>query len=232
MLRLARLVAALLLVSPAAAGLEDFNLGDAIRGAPGAIKNSFGTFKRGTGAMWRNSKEAGLIKKRVSRTGCPPSYEEAQLIRRSGEDTSKLVQAGITWLVAPELIPAMLYFFPRALPSTFESEQGREKRHASMCRMRASATLELLMKLEETAAGTNKKALRAQPQAECATLVLRAKSVGGALAPLEDFVGALPQVEGRKSKKPTARAALKGLPQPLLKTGCKLIGVSGPLPGP
>eukprot|EP00966_Prymnesium_polylepis_P136695 3158525-Prymnesium_polylepis.1 len=58
----------------------------------------------------------------------------------------------------------MLYFYPRALPSTFESERGAERRHATLCRARATATLQLLAKLEDDAAGNGRKAKRAAAQ--------------------------------------------------------------------
>ena len=122
----------------------------------------------GTKQMWVNSKAAGSVKKRVTACGIPLNYAELQLLRKSGEDTTKLLQAGVMWLVAPELIPAMLYFYPRALPSTFESTEGCAKRHATLCRLRASATLQLLAKLDEDSVARGKKGVRAKAQRQLA----------------------------------------------------------------
>ena len=127
----------------------EFNLGDTIKGLPTTIKNSFRQFKAGTGQMWRNGKEASAIRKRVA-TLQPPaksagdalSFSELVLLRKAGEDTLKLVQAGAVWLFIPELFPALLYFYPRALPSTFESEAGRTKRHGTLARMRTRSAVE------------------------------------------------------------------------------------------
>ncbi len=99
------LIAALLPASSGgAAFLEDFNLGESIKGIPGAVKRSLGTFRSGTGQMWSNGKIAGTIKKRVRREGYLANYGDIQLMRNSREDTSKLLQAGFLWLAAPELL--------------------------------------------------------------------------------------------------------------------------------
>jgi len=251
---------------PAAAAMEamgDFNLGDTIRGLPNTIKSSLSTFKRGTGQMWRNGKEAGLIKKKVAAMQPPPagpgdalSYSELVLLRKSGEDTLKLVQAGAVWLFVPELFPALLYFYPRALPSTFESEQGRAKRQGALARMRTRAAFELLATLEEQAVGKGSKAITASNMAVTADSLLRARAPAKALAyltpsarePLEGDKGfkELSKVNERQAKRAlkskgklrvgevsgAGKHALNGLPQPALKAGCKLIGNSGPQPGP
>jgi len=223
-----------LLLPLVAADVGDFDLGATIKGLPGTVKNSLRQFKVGTGAMWVNSKEAGKVKKRVKAGGPLPSYGEQLLLRKSDEDTTKLIQAGVMWLAAPELIPAMLYFYPRALPSTFESSEGCMKRHATLCRLRASATLQLLAKLEEDSVARGKKGVRSRAQRQLAVKMLRSRSISSAMQPVSAFVGE-PAIDPQKRKrkgKARASEALKGLPQPLLKTGCKLIGVSGPLPGP
>ena len=126
-------------------GAQDFNLGDTIKGLPGMIKSNWRQFKMGTGAMWKNSKASSALRKRVRAEGGDIlGYPELQLLRKSSEDTSKLVQVGFVWIFLPEMFPALLYFYPRALPSTFESDEGRAKRHASIARMRTTACLELL----------------------------------------------------------------------------------------
>ena len=161
----------LLLVLPFAVAMDaigDFNLGDTIKGLPGQMRGSLRQFRVGTKQMWVNSKAAGSVKKRVTACGIPLNYAELQLLRKSGEDTTKLLQAGVMWLVAPELIPAMLYFYPRALPSTFESTEGCAKRHATLCRLRASATLQLLAKLDEDSVARGKKGVRAKAQRQLA----------------------------------------------------------------
>ena len=77
--------------------------------------------------------------------------------------------------LAPELFPAMLYFNPRSIPSTFESEAGRAKRYDSMARKRTRAALDLLSTLEEQAAGTGKKAFLAAEHCQTAESLLRAR---------------------------------------------------------
>ena len=173
---LRRLVLVAMLVCHAAADLGDFDLGATIKGLPGAVKSNFRQFKIGTKQMWVNGKAAGVVKKRVQAGGAPVSFAEQQLLRKSSEDTTKLIQAGVVWLVAPELIPAMLYFYPRALPSTFESEKGAAKRHATLCRVRATATLQLLAQLDEDSAGNGKKAKRATAQKALALQMLKSRS--------------------------------------------------------
>jgi len=219
-------------LSLAAADLADFDLGATIKGLPGAMRSNFRQFKVGTRQMWLNGKAAGVVNKRVKAGGAPVSYNELQLLRKSGEDTTKLVQAGIVWLVAPELIPAMLYFYPRALPSTFESERGAERRHATLCRARATATLQLLAKLEDDAAGNGRKAKRAAAQRLLAMQMLTSRGTGGAVVPMQPFLDAAPPAKKPRKGKARATEALKPLPGSLLKTGCRLIGLSGPLPGP
>ena len=127
----------------------EFNIGDTIKGLPTTIKNSFRQFKAGMGQMWRNGKEASAIRKRVAALQPPAtnpadalSFTELVLLRKAGEDTLKLVQAGAVWLFIPELFPALLYFYPRALPSTFESEAGKAKRHGTLARMRTRSAVE------------------------------------------------------------------------------------------
>lgn len=241
----------------------DFNVGTAIKSLPKTIKTSLSQFKQGTGQMWRNSKEASAIRKRVAQLSPVPAgpadaltYGELVLLRKAGEDTMKLLQAGAVWLFVPELFPAMLYFYPRALPSTFESEQGREKRHGTLARMRTRSAFELLATLEEQAAGKGSKAIAAASMAVTAESLLRAKDANKALAYLQP--SAVVPSEGDKAYKGLAKVnerdakrrakgsgklrvgevrgagkqALNGIPQPVLKAGCKLIGVSGPQPGP
>ncbi|KAL1529901.1 hypothetical protein AB1Y20_000829 [Prymnesium parvum] len=221
----------LLFLPLACAELADFDLGATIKGIPGAVRSNFRQFRVGTKQMWTNGKAAGAVKKRLKAGGDPLSYSEFHLLRKSSEDTGKLIQAGVLWIVAPELIPVMLYFFPRALPSTFESDQGAQKRYATLCRARATATLSLLTKLEEDSVGEGRKAKRTAAQRLLAIQMLKTKSIADAAAPMQPFL--FPSTPPPKRQgKARALAAIKPLPQPLLKTGCKLIGLSGPIPGP
>ena len=114
---------------------------------PAMIRDNVKRFQVGTKQMWLNGKAAGVVRRRVERGGEALSYAELQLLRRSGEDTFKLLRAGAMWLVAPELFPVLLYFYPRALPSTFETETDRERRRGTLARMRTAAALELLSTL-------------------------------------------------------------------------------------
>lgn len=258
-------LASLFAASSAAAfvGDGDFNIGDSIRGLPKTIRSSLSQFKQGSGKMWQNGKAASAVRKRIAQQQPQPadsadavSYAELLLLRKAGEDTQKLIQAGAIWIFVPELFPALLYFFPRALPSTFESDAGKAKRHGTLARGRTRSAIDLLATLEEQAAGTGKKALSAAAQSEVADAFLRAKAPNKALAYLQ--TSSMPPAEGEKGQKElsnlqereakrsarpnaklrvgtktgTGKLALLGIPQPILKAGCKLIGVSGPLPGP
>lgn len=225
------------LAAQAAAQFDDFDLGKTVRGFPAACKTNFARFRTGTGQMWVNHKAANVVKRSVKKEGHLLSYGELQLIRHAGEDASKLLQASVLWLFAPELLPALLYFNPKALPSTFETEKGREKRHASMVRMRGATVVELLGRLEDNAAGTGKKALASAGYCADAEVMLRARGAPQTLAPVEGFLTPEPAepAKGRPRparKKGAGKLTLKGLPPPLLKACCKLIGASGPQPGP
>lgn len=136
---------------PPGAELYAFDAVGFAKGIPGMVKGQLRTFRTGVSGMWRNYKEAGAIRKRVKQTGVPATYPELVLLRKSGEDQGKFLQAGVLWLAAPELLPALLYFFPRSIPSTFEGEAGRAKRYATMSRLRAKALLEILTFIEDQA---------------------------------------------------------------------------------
>jgi len=109
--------------------MDEFNAVEAIKSVPGLMKGNFRIFKTGTGAMWRNRKAAAAVRVRHKQQGEEPTYPELLLLRKSADDTQKLVQAGFIYLAVPELLPAMLYFFPRAIPSTFETDARRARRY-------------------------------------------------------------------------------------------------------
>ena len=233
-------------------GMDDFNLGTMVKGFPGMVKKNWQQFTAGSGKMWQNGKAAGVVKKRIKTAGFSTiEYSELQLIRRSGEDTGKLVQAAFVWLFVPELFPALLYFYPKALPSTYESEAGRDKRFASLARMR-TPRLELLGTLEEQAATRRpERGRRRRGRRRDCRALLRAGTPSRALAYIQMCAG-MPQpsdkgyeaskaqkkLAQRKQKKqlPTVttgvgKVSLLGISQPCLKAGCKMIGNSGPSPG-
>ena len=236
--------------------MADFDLKATVRGFPGMVRDNLRVFRTGTRQMWLNGKAAGVVRKRVAAGGDPLNYAELQLLRRSGEDTAKLLRAGALWIFAPELFPVLLYFYPRALPSTFESESGRERRRGTLARMRTTAALELLATLEEQkATGTGRKAAAAIQHCASAEQLLRANTPTRALAYVQGHAVAIEpdaktykqynqiatREQKRRAKKGAVRVgvttgagkvALNGLSQPALKAGCKLIGVSGPQPGP
>lgn len=238
-------------------GLADFSLKDTVRNMPGMLKDNVRRFRVGCGEMWVNGKAAGVVRQRVQSGGSALNYEELQLLRRSGEDTAKLLKAGALWLFAPELFPVLLYFYPRALPSTFETEAGRERRRGTLARMRTTSALELLATIEEQrASATGRKALAAVEHCATAEQVLRASSASRALAYVQGSAVAIApdaktykaysQIAQREAKRRSrknakvkvgvttgaGKVALNGLSQPALKAGCKLIGVCGPQPGP
>ena len=128
--------------------LDEFDPVAAVKGIPGTVRDNLRIFRAGTGAMWRNRKAASVVRKRVKQGGAAASYSELLLLRKSGDDAQKLLQAGVVYLAVPELLPAMLYFFPRSLPSTFETDQRRARRYETIGRLRSKAVLQLLTSLE------------------------------------------------------------------------------------
>jgi hypothetical protein len=208
--------------------LSEFNMVDAVKGAPGMIRDNFRIFKTGTGAMWNNRKAAAVVRKQHKSAGARPTYPELLLLRKSSDDTQKLVQAGIIYIVVPELLPAMLYFFPRSIPSTFETAERRGRRYDTLVRLRAKAVLDMAVRLEDDAAVKKGKAgkLAVERSAEAERL-LRAPSLSAATAPLAKY---LPPATSAQAIE-VGKAPLKGMPQPFVKAGCTLIGLSGPLPG-
>jgi len=191
------------------------------------MKNSLRTFRTGTSAMWVNNKQARVIKRRLKATGDLTSYPEVVLMRKSSQDTSKLLQAGFVWLAAPELLAVSLYFFPRMIPSTFESAEGREKRYRQIAQLRAKATLGFLKEVDNQAVRKGKPGRVGMARRERAELLLRAKKSSTALAAIEPY--ATPG-EDEKERKAIARAPLKGIPGYALVAAVTAIGVSGPLP--
>lgn len=231
-MRPAALVALLLLglaqgASGAAAFLEDFNVGDAIKGVPGMMRNNFHTLTTGTQALWRNRKVAAVLRKKHKSEGAMPTYPELLLLRKSADDTQKLIQAGMVYLILPEALPAMLYFFPNCLPSTFESETRRGKRYDTLLRLRTKAVLDLAVLIDsDAAAKTGKTGRLAVERAAEAERVLRASSLPAATAQLARY---LPPATSAQVVE-VDKAPLKGMPGPFLKAGCTLIGLSGTLP--
>jgi hypothetical protein len=247
------------LISTATCMGEDFNLGEAVRGIPTMVKNGFNQFKAGSGQMWQNGKAAKVVRQRIKEQGGSLSYDEYMLLRRSTDDTGKLVQAGFVWLFAPDLFPFFLYSYPNALPSTFESEQGRDKRYGTMTRARTRAALDFLATMEEQAAGKGRKAIEFTEDVAIAEKLLCAKKPSQALGILQESTRV--PAEGEKSREKldkilareqkrsekkygradhleigrtsgAGKVALLGLSQPALKAGNKLIGNAGPQPGP
>ena len=218
-----------LFVSAIAAVQAEFNPVQTVMGIPSAVRGGLTRFREGTGDMWANGKAAGSIRKRIQKGGEPASYPELVLLRKSGEDLGKLVQAGVMCVVAPEYIPFALVFYPNALPSTFERPKGRERRLATLGRLRTKAVLDLVIKLEEQAVKPrqNKKTEQARALSEQASAVLRASGPSAALKTLPAALSPAPPPK-KPGKKPPP-ATLKGVPDPLLKAGCTLIG-AGPAP--
>lgn len=206
---------------------EDFNPKAFVASVPGMVRSNLRIFRQGVGQMWENGKSAKAVRLSTRKDGHALTYAELQLLRRAGEDTRKLVQAGALWLFAPELFPVLLYFYPRALPSTFETDKGREKRLGTLARMRTTSALEFLATLENQAAGEGRKALMASTQCETAEQLLRARSVGRALAyvqssavepsPDEKSFAELERAKTKRKGKGAGKIALNGIPQPALK---------------
>ena len=239
-------MAALLAATPTSAEMEFSRAGaqDFVRNIPSMLKSNLKTFRVGTSTMWKNWGAAKEVQRAVLADSSRLSYSDLILIRKSKEDTNKFLFSGFIWMAAPELFPAMLYFNPRSIPSTFEGENGRQKRLNSMVRMRTKSALDLLSTLEEQAAGTGKKAAAATAHCEIAERLLRAKSTPKALAYLQGCASqpeegdkAFAELEKiaqrEKRRKRTAspwmvrgagKASLLGISPPALKAGCQLIG--------
>ena len=132
----------------------------------------------------------GRVKKRLRHhRGAPATCSSVAAAGEQGEHGQARLQVGFLWLAAPEFVPALLYFSPRALPSTFESAEGRLKRYGTMGRLRVQAALDLFTKLEQEAAtARGKKAVRAAEHAGVAAELLRAKSCDRALEQLRPYV--------------------------------------------
>lgn len=242
-------MAALLAATPTSAEMEFSRAGaqDFVRNIPSMLKSNLKTFRVGTSTMWKNWGAAKEVQRAVLADSSRLSYSDLILIRKSKEDTNKFLFSGFIWMAAPELFPAMLYFNPRSIPSTFEGENGRQKRLNSMVRMRTKSALDLLSTLEEQAAGTGKKAAAATAHCEIAERLLRAKSTPKALAYLQGCASqpeegdkAFAELEKiaqrEKRRKRTAgpwtvrgagKASLLGISPPALKAGCQLIGQGG-----
>jgi len=218
-------------VADAHAQLYAFDAVGAVKGLPGTVRTSLRQFRTGVSGMWRNYGEARRVRKRAKASGEPFTYPELVLLKTSGEDTSKFLQVGVMWMAAPELVPAVLYFFPRSVPSTFESEQGRRKRYNALSRNRAKALVKLLTKLEEQAAkqgGRPVKQSEAALQEAIATQALRGRAEGDTLRPLTPFVLDTDPPATAKESKRRQRQSLKKVPVPLLNAACGIAGLSAP----
>lgn len=208
-----------------------------IASVPGMMKGGLSRFRTGISGMWSNYGEAGRIRKRVKKTGEPATYREVVLMRRSGEDASKFLQVAVLFLFAPELIPASLYFFPRIVPSTFETADGRVKRFQSMGRQRNKALLSMLAYIEEEGANNYTplaflkspaaKQAEADQQTELATQMLKGGSEADAMSPLTPYM-LVPAALKPSLRRKQQRATIKKLPGPVLKAACGLAGLSRP----
>ena len=207
-----------------------------IKSVPGMVRSSLRQFRTGISGMWNNFGEVRRIQKRVKQTGVPASYPELLLIRKSGEDTTKFLQTGTVWFVAPELFCAALYFFPRLVPSTFETDAGRAKRYRAMSRLRTKSVVKLITHVEDQwvqSDGWARAAKKAEAQlhASLARQVLTGGSEFAGLRPLTPYVlqehteAALTPRKQRKQM----RKSLDKLPTPLLNAAC---GVNLPPPSP
>ena len=122
---------------------------EVVKGLPGQVRKSLRRFRTGVGGMWNNYGEVRRIKKGLRQTGEMATYPQLLLIRKTGEDTTKFVQAGAIWLALPELFPLALYCFPRLIPSTFETDASRAKRYRAMSIGRTKAVTKLLTHVED-----------------------------------------------------------------------------------
>jgi len=230
-------------------------LGNALKDMPGQVKRSIRQFRTGCGVMWQNGKDARAIKRTVQHDGHQLSYADLLLLRRDKEDFAKFLQAGFVWFAVPELFPFYLISFPRSAPSAFESDEQRAKKRATLVRMRTRGALDFLTTLEEQAAGGGgisfRPALRttaAIASCELAEQLLQSRSVSQALVYVQSSAATpdpkakafkalqrITKAEERRSPKQrvgritgAGKIALDGLSQPALKTGCTIIGSSGP----
>ena len=83
--------------------LEDFDLKQTVADLPKTVRTSLSRFRAGCGEMFANNKRAKVVRQRLAAApaASPLTYAELQLLRRSGEDFSKLLRVGFLWLFAP-----------------------------------------------------------------------------------------------------------------------------------
>jgi len=99
--------------------------------------------------LWLNSRSSVAILFRKM-TGQKIEYREQRLLTRTGSDLLKLIPFSFFIIVpfAEFLLPIALHLFPKLLPSTFETEEQKEKTLKDMqeIRMRISKEIKTLSK--------------------------------------------------------------------------------------
>lgn len=209
----------------------DVKPAEVLKGLPGQVRKSLRRFRVGVGGMWNNYGEVRRIKKGLRQTGESATYPQLLLMRKTGEDTTKFIQAGAIWLAVPELFPLALYCFPRLIPSTFETDASRAKRYRAMSIGRTKAVTKLLTHVEDKwvqSEGWARQAKKDQAQLHhsLAGQVLTGGSEFAGLRPLTPYVlpaeaAATPRKQRRQMLK-----CLDGLPNELLNAACGVVGLS------
>jgi len=228
-----------------------------VRQIPGEVRSLWRRGKKGAGDLLANRKKASELRTGALKRGGLPalSYPDLKVLDKSGEDSGTALRNGLTFLFAPRFFFLNLLCNPnaKALPSSFETPEGRERRYSALARARTPATFELLTKLEDNAAAgppslLPKKGAKAAAEAESAraTRVLTARSKARALKELRSVTATpgpsakayepLAKIQQRveklraknaKNAKNAKKASLKMVPTGAGKAS--LLGVSPPV---
>jgi len=198
----------------------------AIRDIPQTTGAAFKKFRMGMGGIRNNWRAAGTIRKRVKQGGALTTLQEVTLLRKQGEDSMKLLQAGFVYLTVPEMATLMLCINPKMLPSTFEGDEGRLNRWRQLQRMRTSAVMQLLWDLEEETVKKGKRGMRGAERVQIAEGMLRSRQPLQGVRVVEEFTRPTKGSSVQVAKKP-----VEGIPKPVLKAACRLIGIQFAIPG-
>ncbi|KAI9297511.1 hypothetical protein K502DRAFT_340106 [Neoconidiobolus thromboides FSU 785] len=103
------------------------------------FKELFYFYKNGIKLIFKNRKEASLLKAKQNQ-GEVLTRREFQLIYNSGKDMKKLIPFGLLLLILPESIPFVLVFAPQFVPSTCITEEQMLKKRKKIQEKRDNIT--------------------------------------------------------------------------------------------
>ncbi|KAJ3297367.1 Para-hydroxybenzoate--polyprenyltransferase, mitochondrial precursor (PHB:polyprenyltransferase) [Borealophlyctis nickersoniae] len=91
-------------------------------------KQTLSVVKNGPKILWRETKEARALKKKIEMEGYVLNRNEYLLVKRNAEDVRRVIPFFFVILLLPEAIPFLLLKAPALLPSTLQSPEQSEKR--------------------------------------------------------------------------------------------------------